>query len=218
MWLSIPTPDHSLSPNLAAVAGYIAILTSAFGVWAQPAFAGSVSGPVNPCYCPTGPCASCNGISAISKQMLCDRMTRAGYSFSTSLPTRSAPLGSLSLLGEINGEWTEVDAYVAYTQDFSVSFPDVGRLQVLLRGYQATRESNTNRCRVDWDRRIYWLNFDGDGPGIPHVLGALEFAAAYVPDAGDFYPEFNSIPAVVQQCTLARPCSVNWTPYVLYRD
>lgn len=50
------------------------------------------------------------------------------------------------------------------------------------------------------------------------MLGALEFAATYVPDAGDFYPEFNSIPAVVQQCTLARPCSVNWTPYVLYRD
>jgi hypothetical protein len=126
--------------------------------------------------------------------------------------------GSLRLLGEINGQWTDVDGIVAYTQDFTAIAPAIGRLQVLLRGFVATREASSNRYHVDWDRRVYWLNFDGDGPAIPHLLGALELASSYVPAADDSYPEFNSLPSVTTQCTATNPCSVNWTPYVLYRD
>jgi hypothetical protein len=153
----------------------------------------------------------------ISKQMYAERLAQSGRP-ALMQQSLGAADGRLRMLGELDGEWTNVDAYVCYTQDFTADYPDIGHLQVLLRGYVATRESASNRYRVDWDRRIYWLDLDGDGPGIPHIVGALEFESAYVPQPGDDFPEFSKLPEVIQQCTMASPCSLNWTPFVLFRD
>ncbi len=124
------------------------------------------------------------------------------------------PAGSLGLLGEIAGEWTRVDGYVTFTQNV----PELGFMQILLRGYDTTRDGTSNRYRADLDRRIYWLNFDGDGPGIPYLMGSLEWVSNYVPAANDPFPEFNGDANVLAECTVPSPCSINVLPYVLYRD
>jgi len=149
--------------------------------------------------------------------MLQERMARFGGGLGLAGGAGPA-LGTISLLGEISGSWNIVDGYITYTQDFTATQPQIGILQILLRGYETTREGSTNRYRVDWDRRIYWLNYDGGGPGIPHLLGALELTADYVPSVGDPFPEFNANATVMAQCTLADPCTINWSPYLLFRD
>ena len=152
----------------------------------------------------------------ISRAMFHERMAQLGSAPQVAAIRQAngtAP-DSIGLLGEIAGEWTGVDGYVTYTQEF----PAVGFLQILLRGYETTRDGTSNRYRADWDRRIYWLNFDGDGPGIPHLLAALELSSNYVPAANDPFPEFNSDANVLAACTVSNPCSLNWVPFVLYRD
>jgi hypothetical protein len=148
--------------------------------------------------------------------MFRERMAQLGRAPQTNAVRQAngALAGNINLVGEIAGEWTGVDGYVTYTQNF----PALGFFQVLLRGYGATRDGTSNRYRADWDRRIYWLNFDGDGPGIPHLLASLEMLGTYVPAANDPFPEFNNNANVLAQCTVSSPCSINWVPYVLYRD
>ena len=153
--------------------------------------------------------------TAVSMDMFRERMARLGDPQLAAIRqlNGTAP-DSIGLLGEIAGEWTGVDGYVTYTQNF----PTVGFLQILLRGYEATREGTSNRYRADWDRRIYWLNIDGDGPGIPHLLPALELTSSYIPAMNDPFPEFNSDANVIAECTATSPCALNWVPFVSYRD
>lgn len=171
-------------------------------------------GPVTPAF----PSAERRtGFTAVSMEMFRERMAQLDRdpqitAFRQANGTQAA--GNISLLGEIAGEWSRVDGYVTYTQNY----PTLGFFQILLRGYEVTREGTSNRYRADWDRRIYWLNFDGDGPGVPYLMGSLEFVSNYVPAANDPFPEFNTDANVLAECTVASPCSINVLPYVLYRD
>lgn len=171
-------------------------------------------GPVTPAF----PSAERRaGFTAISMEMFRERMAqwdRDPQIAALRQANGTQAAGSIGLLGEIDGQWTRVDGYVSYTQNY----PSVGLFQILLRGYEVTREGSSNRYRAEWDRRIYWLNFDGSGPGIPYLMGSLEFVSNYVPAANDPFPEFNGDANVLAECTLASPCSINVLPYVLYRD
>jgi len=182
----------------------------------QLAFAASLAGPQNPTYHNPAGVAPI----ALSAEMFRERMARIANDpgLASRRVGKGVATGTLNLFGEIAGTWENVDAYLVYTQDFTALAPAIGRLQVLLRGYKAEREGASNRYHIGWDRRIYWLKFAGAGAGVPHLLGALEFASTYVPDASDPYPEFNANPAVLAQCTALNPCALNWSPYVLYRD
>src|SRR5690606_36090459 len=92
-------------------------------------------------------------------------------------------------------------------------------LQVLLRGFEAQRDGVSNRYLVrDWDRRAYWLDTDGGGPDIPHLLSALQFQADYRPQPDDEFPEFRDDPAVIAACTESTPCSINFSPDARYRE
>jgi hypothetical protein len=125
----------------------------------------------------------------------------------------------LSLSGELAGEWSEVEANVVFGYDFTAKFPDVGLLQILVRSYPATRDPDTTRYRAQWDRAGWWLDFDGDGPGIPHLLASSQIDASYVPQAiNDPYPEFASEPAVQAACTTLQPCSIEASPFVALRE
>jgi hypothetical protein len=184
-------------------------------------FASSYSGPGPRCpprdpICIPGGAERRANFAAISMDMFRERMAQLGRDplIAALRQANGTVAGNLSLLGEIAGEWTTVDGYVTYTQNF----PGLGFLQILLRGYEATREGSSNRYRVDWDRRIYWLNFDGGGPGVPYLMGSLELVSNYVPEANDPFPEFNGDANVLAECTVTSPCSINVLPYVLYRD
>lgn len=92
-----------------------------------------------------------------------------------------SPLSELTLFGEISAIWEYVDAYVAFSFDVSASNPQLGVLQVLVRGFPAANVVGTDQYWVSWDRSLYWLDFDGSGPGIPHLLPVLELLSAYQP-------------------------------------
>jgi len=157
----------------------------------------------------------------ISSELLRDRLNRriqtgtkgAGQSTAKLLPTPG-----LDLLGEVEGEWDLVDGYVVFTYDFTPLSPAFGQLQVLVRGFQTVREGMTSRYRVDgWDRTAYWIDFDGAGPAIPHLLPALTVLSDYQANDPDF-PEFNASTAVQTACTAITPCTVNWSPYLLHKE
>jgi hypothetical protein len=144
---------------------------------------------------------------------------RAQPPMPTAAPESTLAGGTLTLRGTLDGEWDNVDGHVVFTYDFSPFFPDVGRLQIFVRGYPAQREGSSNRYGVEWDRSSYWLDFDGDGPEVPRMLPALELARGYVPQAvNDPYPEFAADPGVIAACTSAEPCTVQTSTYVLLRE
>lgn len=197
------TPNHASLPSFSA-----ALLAALLCPTAATA---SLVGPQP--NCPPGLCR----VSTVAKHVFQQRLAQAARDpWIASLQATGTAPDTLRLYGEISGQWENVDGYLSYTHDFTATFPDVGVLQVLLRG-NGTRNAG-NRYWVDWDRRVYWLDYDGGGPGIPHLLAALEFVDDYVPEAGDEFPEFNALPVVQASCTLVSPCKLNWSPYVLYRD
>lgn len=137
----------------------------------------------------------------------------------TKAPESTLAGGTLTLRGTLDGAWDNVDGHVVFTYDFTPRFPDVGRLQVFVRGYPAVREGSSNRYSVEWDRSSYWLDFDGDGPVVPHLLPAMQLAGNYVPQAiDDPYPEFANDPVVIAACTTVQPCTVQTSPYVLLKE
>lgn len=191
----------------------IAPLTCALLLGAAPAAWATASGPVSGC--PQTPCFS---ISAVPAGQLDEResMLRAPLG---NAPAGAAGAGLINLVGELSGTWDGVDCNVVFSYDFSAVAPAIGRLQVLVRSYDADRVPGTPRYRASWDRAAYWLDFDGPGPSVPQLLGAIERTRGYVPaTTGDPYPEFATNPAVQAACTAASPCTVNITPYVLLRE
>lgn len=129
------------------------------------------------------------------------------------------PGGSLTLQGELSGEWDSVDVNLVFTYDFTATNPTIGVLQVFVRGWPGVRDGSSNRYRAQWDRAAYWIDFDGNGSGAPKLLPASELAENYVPAAGnDPYPDLASNPAVIAACTIAHPCTVQFSPYVLLRE
>lgn len=161
---------------------------------------------------------NCGRVQAIASGQLAERrsMLRAAPSRA---PEGSPNPGLLTLVGELPGNWDDVDGNVVFTHDFSATHPAIGIVQVLVRGFSAVREAGTPRYRVGWDRAAYLLDFDGPGPSVPHLLGAIERTNGYVPAAaGDPYPEFADDPAVQGECTAQSPCTVNITPFVLLRE
>jgi hypothetical protein len=137
----------------------------------------------------------------------------------TEAPESTLAGGTLTLRGTLDGEWDNVDGHVVFTYDYTQAFPNVGRLQIFVRGYPALREANSNRYSVEWDRSSYWLDFDGDGPEVPHLLPAMQLVGNYVPQAiNDPYPEFANEPGVIAACTTSQPCTVQTSPYVLLKE
>jgi hypothetical protein len=127
--------------------------------------------------------------------------------------------GLINLVGELPGTWDAVDSNVVFSYDLSAVAPAIGRLQILVRGFDAERVPGTSRYKASWDRAAYWLDFDGPGPSVPRLLGAIERTRGYVPaTSGDPYPEFATNPAVQATCIAASPCVVNITPFVLLRE
>lgn len=144
---------------------------------------------------------------------------RAQPATPTAAPESTLAGGTLTLRGTLDGEWDNVDGHVVFTFDFTPWFPDVGPLQMFVRGYPALREGNSNRYSVQWDRSSYWLDFDGDGPSVPHLLPAMQLAGNYVPQAtNDPYPEFANEPGVIAACTTSQPCTVQTSTYVLLKE
>lgn len=144
---------------------------------------------------------------------------RAQPPMPTAAPESTLAGGTLTLRGTLDGEWDNVDGHVVFTYDFSPFSPDVGRLQIFVRGYPALREGNSNRYSVEWDRSSYWLDFDGDEPEVPHLLPATQLAGNYMPQViNDPYPEFAANPDVLAACTANEPCTVQTSPYVLLRE
>jgi hypothetical protein len=203
-----------MKPTRHALAMAIFMITSTLS--APQALGNSVDlGPLPP---PGGRFAAAQRVqfTAISMAMFRERMAQIGRDPHVAVirQANGTAADSIGLLGEITGEWTAVDGYVTYTQNF----PAIGFLQILLRGYETTRDGTSNRYRAEWDRRIYWLNVDGNGPAIPRLLASLELSSNYVPALNDPFPEFNSDASVIAECTVTSPCALNWVPYVLYRD
>lgn len=170
----------------------------------------------------TGPCTATSCGNRVPQAMPAAQLSER-RAMLRAAPSRAATgnpgAGQLTLLGELAGDWDDVDGNVVFTYDASATAPAVGVIQVLVRGFSAVREPGTPRYRVHWDRAAYWLDFDGAGPSIPHLLGAVERTNSYVPASnGDPYPEFAADPAVQASCTTQEPCTVNISPFVLLRE
>jgi hypothetical protein len=192
---------------LAALLSLMAALSAHAG--------GIMTGPFSPCF-PGQP--GCNAITAIPAT-LSGSGRRMVKPQSISPQGSSPPGGTLTLQGQLDGEWDHVDGNVVFTYDFSATYPDVGRLQIFVRGMPALREAGTNRYSVEWDRSSYWLDFDGDGPQVPRLLPALQLVGSYVPlQTNDPYPEFADNPDVVADCTASTPCTIQLSEHTLLRE
>lgn len=189
-----------------------ALLALLAGPYAHAA-TGGVSGPISD----SGPIAHrAVRISAKPADTLASRHLRQARA-----PAGQSPLagGSLTLRGELAGDWDDVDGNVVFTYDFTAEYPDIGHLQVFVRGFPAAREPGSTRYSVEWDRAAYWLDFDGDGPDIPRLLPAMQLVDAYVPVlVDDPYPEFAEDPQVMAECTASTPCTIQMSRYVLLRE
>ena len=152
-------------------------------------------------------------------ETLRDRLRRSrGSSLKNSTAAKGIAPGTpgLPLVGELEGSWDVVDAYLT----FPYTFTEAGfEGQVLLRGFEAGPPVNGNQYRVDsWDRTAYWLDFDvADPTKVPRLLAALELVTGYQPQPGDGFPEFEMDAAVVTDCAGA-DCTINWVPYVFLRE
>ena len=172
--------------------------------------AGSMSGPNVMCL--NEPCRSI----ALHSSMLRERISRRDLSRQTQGVSNNSPL---TLLGQLDGDWSDVYGAIVLTNDYTATEPALGHMQILLRSLPAQHEAGSNRYRVQWDRSVHWLDFDGAGPRIPHLLGTIALLTDYIPSAvDDPFPEFSSNAAVMAQCTSQNPCSVNITPYTLLRE
>ena len=210
-----------------ASVGAVALLAGAasgISLAAGPSVNGPNNPPPPPNFAPgTLPTPSVESPKIISSELLRDRINRRVQTTTKSkTPVRSTakllPAPGLDLLGEVDGEWDVVDGYIVFTYDFTPLSAAFGQLQVLVRGFETVREGMTNRYRVDgWDRTAYWIDFDGVGPSIPHLLPALTVLSGYQASDPDF-PEFNASLAVQAACTAISPCTINWSPYLLYKD
>lgn len=142
----------------------------------------------------------------------------SGDLVSKSSPGKGVAPGTpgLPLVGELDGSWDTVDAYLT----FPYRFTDPGfEAQILLRGFDVSTPVNGNQYRVEsWDRTVYWLDFDVADPNkVPRLLATLQLASDYQPQADDGFPEFLADPAVVTACAGA-DCSIEWVPYVFLRE
>jgi hypothetical protein len=182
------------------------------GLWISPGLqatgAGSFVGPT-----------SQGGITirALEQRPLAER--RRAQRAPLHAPESALAGGSLTLRGEIDGEWDQVEGHVVITYDVSALRPGFGNLQLVTRSYPARRDAGTNRYSFTWDRAAYWLDFDGDGPEVPRLLPASELESGYVPLAvNDPYPEFADNPVVTQSCTSGQPCTIQLSQAVLLRE
>lgn len=170
--------------------------------------AGGVNGPTSQ----GGPT-----IRALEQRPLAER--RRAQRAPSPVPQSTLAGGTLTLRGEIDGDWDQVEGHVVITYDVSAISPGFGNLQLVARSYPAQRVAGTNGYSVTWDRAAYWLDFDGDGPEVPRLLPASELESGYVPAAvDDPYPEFADNPVVTQSCTSAQWCTIQQSQAVLLRE
>jgi hypothetical protein len=167
---------------------------------------------------PTGPIGDPGpGIRALAQRPLAESHRRQRHP--APAPESALAGGTLTLRGEIDGDWEYVEGHVVFTYDVSALAPGFGNLQMVARSYLATRVAGTNGYTVTWDRAAYWLDFDGDGPDVPRLLPAFELESSYVPEAvDDPYPEFADNPVVTQSCTSNQPCTIQLSQSVLLRE
>lgn len=107
------------------------------------------------------------------------------------------------------GKWDDVDAYFT----FAWFYPEIGQVDLLLRGFPALRDGASDNYRVDeWDRSLYWLEVTGQPS---RLIQALELTADFVPEAGELFADN---PDVVSTCTPGAGCTVNFVAYFRYRQ
>lgn len=173
----------------------------------------AVSGPLDAC--------SNNSCPSIVSAVPARAPDLRGKRLQSPAPTQPGSIlagGSLTLRGRLAGNWDQVDGNVVFTYDFTAVAPDIGPLQVLVRGLPAVQTS-PDEYSVEWDRSAYWLDFDGNAGGVPHLLGTLQLESQYVPlTSNDPYPEFANDPAVIATCTASTPCTVQLSEYTLLRE
>ncbi|MCK7594398.1 hypothetical protein [Pseudomarimonas salicorniae] len=121
---------------------------------------------------------------------------------------------SAKFVGAVEGTWDDVDGYI--TIPYRVA--GLGELDILLRGFPALpTASEATYATPRWDRRLYWLEMDGQPP---RLLQALELDDDYVPEAGDGYFDAvdNGPGTVTGDCTTGAGCTLNFIPYFRYRE
>jgi len=107
------------------------------------------------------------------------------------------------------GQWDDVDGYFTFSQ----FYPEIGQVDLLLRGFPALRNGTSDDYRIDkWDRSLYWLEVTGQPP---RLIQALELTANFVPQAGELFADN---PDVVSTCMLGAGCTVNFVAYFRYRQ
>jgi hypothetical protein len=160
---------------------------------------------------------------AIPAGFLSDRLAHRGANVAprgqlgTRLKGVSADDG-LILSGRIEGQWDSVDGYVTFPYLFAVA-PELGTLQVLVRGFEVQNPPGSDEYRVErWDRKAYWLRFDGNDPAdVPRLVPAVELLEGFDPSTDTTYPELASDPEVIATCA-SEACSVQQIPYVELRE
>lgn len=183
---------------------------------APPLHAGTyLSGPFSQCF--DG--SVCPGAAEMARAQERGGPTRATQKPAPVPNGLELPGGVLTLQGQLDGTWEQVSGYVVFTYDFTPTRPDIGRLQLLVRGWPALPGPGTNGYQVQWDRSSYWLDFDGDGSEVPHLLPTQQLFSAYVPQtANDPYPEFATDENVLEECTTLSPCTIQLSEYVQLRE
>lgn len=142
-----------------------------------------------------------------------ERVDRAGL---LSRPDRSGTPGGvapLRLSATLPGDWDQVEGFVTFPQYYEED--DVGRLEIVLRGFSAVPGDAENQYVVPaWDRNLFFINPDATDPAeIPRVLATVELESAYQPMPDDDYEIFRDDPPVLAECTGSNVCSIQEVPY-----
>jgi len=174
--------------------------------------------------CPGGPNCRPSEPRAIPAGFLLDRLAHRGFAkgvgkHSAGVARKGLPeADGLPLSGRLAGEWDSVDGYLTFPYAFA-NAPELGVMQVLVRGFEVQNLPGSDEYRVDsWDRKAYWLRFDGNDPAdVPRLVPAVELVEGFDPLTDTTYPELAQ-DAEVQSICVNESCSVQWIPYVELRE
>jgi hypothetical protein len=137
-----------------------------------------------------------------------------------SAPKSSGERAGRTLLGELAGDWSSVTGFLTFPYVFD-SAPELGTMQVLIRGFVVEREPGTDIYRAPaWDGKAYWLRFDVDGgleASAPRLIPAAELSTAYDPAVDTRFPELGNEPGVAEACA-GGVCSLQWLSYLELRQ
>ena len=159
---------------------------------------------------------------SISRNMLADRQKRTGAEHETQRVSPEAPKGGqgptvpLRLSAILEGSWDRVDGYVSFPR----TYDDIGRLEVLLRGFATVQGMELDEYVVpEWDRNVFYINPDQSDPAeVPRLVAAVERESAYQPTPGDDYEIFRNDADVINACTGDSFCTIQVVQYAELRE